>query len=464
MNRLCEVLHRFSLKYLLKFGESMPYGHRKALLNFEDCRTDTYGRLESVCHDCGTVEESNGACRNRACPKCNNSCTKSWIERRKARFPHTSYHHLVFTVPDELRYLARKNQKVFYTALMDAVSNTLIAFGSAPKWVNGKIGFLTVLHTWDTKLNIHPHVHVLLMGGYLNDGGVWVEINRKVMFPHSAMQVRYKTVLLKSLRDAFEEKIPSDFWKRPFVIYSKKAFPGDNNILEYLGQYIKRIGISPSRITHVDKHGVTFKYRQRVKGGPSEYREMTVSGEEFLRRYLQHVLPKGFIRVRYFGLLHPYFKDQLAGIADSIKPPPEMTVEEEPIQFKRCKECRLPMVTTFLLLPSFFGTRKKKGGEFYIKKDDDQDINGNNENITEPAYNKLIESTAVFPSRRLLTPSVAPDGGFPPALTPCDSSARYTHESKTIRKCVTSFFLLSVYSKRYLRIKTNYLTHIKTKY
>jgi len=386
MNLLTEVLRRFGRRYFAEYGDRMLPGHIKALLNFEECRTDTYGKLQSICEGCGIAEESSGACKNRACPKCNNSCTLSWIERQKARFPRTSYHHLVFTVPEELRYLARKNQKIFYTALMDAVSNTLVHFGAAPKWVNGQIGFLSVLHTWDSKLLIHPHVHVLLMGGYLNDRGEWKEVERKVMFPHSAMSVRFKTVFLKSLREAFSEKIPSDIWKLPFVIYSKQNHPGSLNVLEYLGQYIKRIGISPFRIVKVDKHSVTFKYRHRMEDGPSEFREMTVSGFEFLRRYLQHILPKGFIRVRYFGLLHPYFKEELRKIRDLA--PIQSPTLEEPAKAKHCKECRLPMVTTFLILPSFYRRPKKVGGEFYISKVEESI---NDDYMKKPAYNKLIE-------------------------------------------------------------------------
>jgi hypothetical protein len=411
-NLLVDAFLRFGNRYLRLYGESMLPSHRKAFLNFTQCRTETYGKLISACPQCGQCEESSGACRNRACPKCNNSCTQSWIKRQKERFPRIPYHHLVFTVPSELRYLARQNQSVFYEKLMEAVANTLTAFGQSPRWVNGRIGFLSVLHTWDSKLNFHPHVHVLLLGGYLGDDGHFVEVKRKVMFPHSAMQVRYKTVFLNSLKKALNERVPNFFWKLPWVIYSKKTFPGTHNVLDYLGRYIKRIGIAPSRILKVDKHGVEFKYRHRIGKGKSEFKKMRLDGEEFLRRYLQHILPKGFIRVRYYGLLHPYFKEELEGVKKEVEGEKEAEVMEKEDK-KRCSDCRLPMMTSFLILPAFIkrGKKRKKGSEFYINS---VSVEPQKRNDEKTAYNQLIEPTAPFPARGSLS-SVAYVPGEPRA-------------------------------------------------
>ena len=424
---LVEAFVRFGGKYFRKFQDSMLPSHKKALINFTQCRTDTYGKLQSTCTSCGLVVESNGACRNRACPKCNNSCTKAWIARQEARFPRVSYHHLVFTVPSELRYIARQNQAVFYEKLMAAVCNTLTHFGQSQKWVKGRIGFMSVLHTWDSKLNIHPHVHVLLMGGYLEESGQWVEVKRQVMFPHRAMASRFKTVLLKSLRKELEEKIPSSIWKLPFVIYSKKTFPGSRSVLKYLGQYIKRIGIGPSRIVSVDKFGVTFKYRHRLGPEQHEFREMRLSGEEFLRRYHQHILPKGFIRVRYYGLLHPYFKEDLAEIRDA-NGKEKNEIEEEISHCKQCRECKLPMVTTFLLLPVFQRLGMKKGSKFYINTWNNPTDLSNNEIMENPSYNQLLEPTAVLPVMPPACASGPPGRRVPPASTPGGSAARYAEK------------------------------------
>lgn len=282
----------------------MPIGHLKALSNFSNCRTEAYGKFVGACTTCGLVEESHGACRNRACPKCNNAGTSEWIEKAKARLPNTAYFHLVFTVPSELHPVARRNQKVFFEKLMHAVGKTLAAFGRSEKWVQGQIGALSFLHTWDSKLNFHPHVHVLALGGFLRENGEWVELKRKELFPARALSKRFKTVLLKSLREELGENIPSPFWKLPWVVYSKKTLPGSCAVLEYLGRYVKKIGIGASRIQRVDKHGVVIQYRHRLGRESHEWRPMNLSGEEFLRRYLQHVLPKGFVRIRYLGLLH----------------------------------------------------------------------------------------------------------------------------------------------------------------
>jgi len=389
VNKLIDAFTRFAPKYLEKYLDKMPPRHHKALVNFEECRTLKYGLLETACPSCGIVETKRGACRNRACPKCNNSRTEEWIEAAKARLPNVPYFHMVFTVPTELHYIARKNQTVFYDKLMKAVGETLTAFGKSEKWVHGKIGFMTVLHTWDSKLRFHPHVHVLMLGGYQDSTGTFVPIERVNVFPTHALSCRYKTVLLKSLRAELDEKIPSNFWKLPWVVYTKKAFPGTSDVISYLGRYIKRIGIGASRIEKVDKHGVVFRYRHRLNRGESEYRQMRLSGEEFMGRYLQHVLPQGFVRLRYYGLLHTTNTVELEKIKDEYE---EEEIETEKLEPSACKVCAVEMVKVREILP-WWAKARKKGWKFYLYKGVDEK-ESRETTCGAPPYNKLFKPTS----------------------------------------------------------------------
>jgi hypothetical protein len=225
---------------------------------------------------------------------------------------------------------------------------------------------MSVLHTWDSKLHYFPHVHVLMLGGYMDSTGTFVPIERENVFPTRCLSKRFKTVLLKSLREELKENIPSNFWNLAWVVYIKKTFPGTQDVISYLGRYIKRIGIGPSRIERVDKHGVKFRYRHRLNEGKSEFRSMAVSGEEFMRRYLQHILPKGFVRIRYVGLLHPRFAVELGKIKRDNG---EEIIEEEakPVE-SACAVCVVPMVVVKNIRPWWEGWRKRKC-KFYILKE-----------------------------------------------------------------------------------------------
>jgi hypothetical protein len=388
VNRLIAAFNRFAPKYLAKFKANMPPRHQKALLNFKECRTEKYGLLEEACPSCGEVETKRGACRNRACPKCNNSRTQEWIENARARLPNVPYYHLVFTVPSELHYLARQNQSVFYDKLMKAVGHTLNAFGKSEQWVHGKIGFMTVLHTWDSKLRFHPHVHVLMLGGYQDSAGTFVPIERENPFPTRCLSKRFKTVLLKSLRQELGEKIPSHFWKLAWVVYNKKMFPGTGDVVSYLGRYIKRIGIGASRILKVDKHGVEFRYRHRLNRNEHEFRPMRISGEEFMRRYLQHILPNGFVRLRYFGLLHT----SNATALERIKKENEEIIEEKESDSNTCKTCEVAKVTVREIRP-WWAKERKMGWKFYLLKGEEEKGCLDTKNGAPP-YNNLFDRTA----------------------------------------------------------------------
>ena len=436
MNKLAQVFERFGTAYAFKYEDQMPIGHLKALKNISDCRTSSFGKWVGGCTSCGLVEEINGACRNRACPKCNNSRTDEWIAIQKERLPKTAYHHLVFSVPSELRVIARRNQRVFFQRLLWAVSETLIAFGQGDQQVHGQIGFMTVLHTWDSKMNFHPHVHVLMMSGYRDKLGQWVPVDRKHIFPNDALSIMYKTKFLKALRSDLDENIPSSFWELEWVVYTKKEFAGTTHVIEYLGRYVKRLGISSARILSVDKSGVEIKYRHRNSRHNHEWRPMKLSGEEYLRRYLQHVLPKGFVRVRYYGLLNHHQADLLEGIRSQIDGVVKEVEEKEAMEKeeRKCRICMLPLVTLINIVPAFFKARQKKAMKFYIYNRGEKELRTKD---GSSAYNKLIEQTArgrpafrLRESRAGDPPGLSLPGQCPPAVLAAHQHVIRTWEIK----------------------------------
>jgi hypothetical protein len=247
---------------------------------------------------------------------------------------------------------------------------------------------MCVLHTWDSKLGFFPHVHVMMLGGFLNQEGQFERVQRKVVFPNNCLAKWFKTRLLNSLREELGEKIPSSFWKLAWVVYTKKNFASHHNVVEYLGRYIKRIGIGASRIVKVDKGGVVFKVRHRLNRHKSEMREMSVSGEEFLRRYLQHILPKGFVRLRYYGLLHPYWAASLEKIRMENGEEINEEIGEKESEIK-CKACELPLVTVAVIRP-WFERREKWGRKFYTNSTRDPI---SEKEMEKPAHNKLLKPT-----------------------------------------------------------------------
>jgi hypothetical protein len=375
-NKLIKIFNVFGDQYLKQYMNRMPLSHLKTFKDISECRTVTHGLIELACEECGEVHHTFGACRNRACPKCNSLKNHEWIQAICNRFPNVNYYHIVFTVPDDLRYLARQNQEIFYTLLLSSVHNTLRAFSESDKWVNGKTGYMCVLHTWDSRMNIHPHVHVLFMGGYLTDEKEWIPLSKSKVFPNEAMACRFKTVLLKSLRKHFQEKIPSYIWEKKWIVYTKRADTGDSHVIEYLGSYVKRVAIASSRIVEVGDASVTFKYRHYADRNTIEMKEMTVSGFEFLRRYLQHVLPHHFVRVRYFGLMHSAYTeiiDKIKKLNGNVKVSDRHSLKDHTLSFKECATCKKPFLVTMIIFPFYFTNRinndEKYRGKFYNTKE-----------------------------------------------------------------------------------------------
>ena len=248
------------------------------------------------------------SCRNRACPKCHGAQTRAWLDQRRAEMLPVPYFHVTVTVPEELREALRRHQKAGYGALIKLAAGAIVDLARDPRWLGGT-GVLAVLHTWTQRLIFHPHVHCLVSGGGLSDdGAVWKPAGKNFLFPKSALA----RIVRARFRDAFTElcpgiDLPRHVWQIPWVVHIAPWGHGEQAVLDYLARYVFRIAISNNRIVDVDANIVTFRYTDRAaKRQCTE----TVSGHEFMRRFLQHVLPAGFHKVRYYGLWHPSRRHQ----------------------------------------------------------------------------------------------------------------------------------------------------------
>lgn len=304
-------------------GEAYRRTHRlsaaqmRVMGNIEACRTEALGGHVDTCAKCGHKRASYNSCGDRHCPECQSFSQAKWIEARKERILPTGYFHAVFTLPAELRSLARCNPKVVYDTLFKTVSETLLELGNDPKYVGGLLGFTAVLHTWTRELDLHPHLHVIVTaGGLATSGETWIPSKSDFLFPVRVLGKLFRGKFLFALKRAREEgllefaggcldlntkkhfsSLMSKLYDTEWVVYCKKPFAGPDAVFDYLGRYTHRVGISNQRLISFDDKGVKF----HTKNGKTK----TLEPSEFIRRFLMHVLPKGFTKIRHFGLLAP---------------------------------------------------------------------------------------------------------------------------------------------------------------
>jgi len=308
------------------------------------CRTAALGGHLERCDSCGFERPAYNSCRNRHCPKCQSMAKAEWLERRQAELLPVGYYHAVFTLPHLLNPLALCNKKVLFDMLFRAGSETLQAFGRDPKHgLGGKIGFITLLHTWDQQLRFHVHLHCLIPGGALCEGGTrWTSTRDNFLFPVKALAKVFRGKYIAFLREAFQRghlrfPEPADspateegfralvqaLWEKPWVVYAKKPFAGPETVLDYLGRYTHRVAISNHRIMDIAPDAVSFTWRDRADGNRRKL--LTLPAEEFIRRFLLHVLPKGFMRCRHYGFLAARSKaEDLARCRQLLGLPPDI--------------------------------------------------------------------------------------------------------------------------------------------
>lgn len=299
----------------------LPLNILKAMVAIEACRTAELGGHVDECDECGHVRISYNSCRNRHCPKCQTLIKERWLEDRKKDLLPVGYFHVVFTIPEELNYLALTNQKDVYSILFKATSETLLELERDRKYLGAEIGFTSILHTWGQNLMHHPHVHCVVPAGGLSlDGSRWINSKKDFFIPVKVLSRKFRGKFLYYLKKAYysnnlkligdnheliEKHIFQCFidrlYKKEWIVYCKPPFSSAEHVLEYLGRYTHKVAISNNRIVNFENGLVTFKWRDYKDHNKQKF--MTVTAEEFIRRFLMHILPNKFVKIRHYGIL-----------------------------------------------------------------------------------------------------------------------------------------------------------------
>jgi hypothetical protein len=308
---LAQVIDSFGDAFITTYS---PNAYVQRILRaIKFCRTSALGGHVDKCEACGHIRISYNSCRNRHCPKCQNTQREAWIENRKQDLLPAAYFHVVFTVPDTLNGMFLYDPSGMYNLLFRAVWETLAQFSFTK--LHAEAGMIAVLHTWGQNLSLHPHVHCIVPGGGIDYKGNWkpVKISKtgKVyLFPSENLSCVFRGKFIKALQHAHSanKQFIRELYKTHWVVYAKEPFAGPGQVVEYLGRYTHKVAISNHRILSIDESGVKFRY---LDYRDNLQKQMKLSGVEFLRRFCQHILPKGFVRIRYYGLLSATKREQL---------------------------------------------------------------------------------------------------------------------------------------------------------
>ncbi len=285
------------------------------------CRTAVLGGHVDACAACGFLKVSYNSCRDRHCPKCQAARRAEWLETRLERLLPVEYFHVVFTLPEQLQPLALKNRRVIYDLLFRAASQAMLQLAADPKRLGAQVGFTAVLHTWGQNLLFHPHLHCVVTGGGLSlDGTRWVPARRGYLLPVKVLGKLFRGKFLAGLQEAYDagelrltgsvatltepayfRELLTTLYRRNWIVYAKPPFGGPEQVYRYLGRYTHRVAISNGRLVSLENGQVRFRYKDYADG--SKWKVMRLSAEEFLRRFLLHVLPKRFVVIRHYGLL-----------------------------------------------------------------------------------------------------------------------------------------------------------------
>ena len=355
------VLNTCGPAYLAEHQISI--GQAKVWRAITACRTAALGGQVESCNACHATRYVYHSCRNRHCPQCQTRAKEAWIAARRHELLPVPYFHVVFTLPHDLNGLIARHARLIYELILAATSATLTEFAANPRWLGGTPAFTLVLHTWKQDLGRHVHVHALVAGGALTATGAWVTAKRGFLFPVQALSKVFRAKFIAALQVLREngaldrEAADAPSWRtllaqlyaHDWVVYAKQPLGGPAQVLEYLGRYTHRVAISNERIVRIDSDGVAFRVRASNEGNK---RTLPLPGVEFIRRFLLHVLPKGFKRIRHYGLLGPAHKTaHLAAARAALDAPaPDPAVIESVaafmqrvtrIEWGRCPQCQL---------------------------------------------------------------------------------------------------------------------------
>jgi hypothetical protein len=320
---VADIFRQYGEDYRNTHAATMTPGQFNVMRAIENCRTTALGGHLYKCddEDCAHELIAYNSCRNRHCPKCQTLVKARWLEARRAELLPVEYFHHVFTIPDnQLAPIALQNKRVFYNLLFRTVAQTLLEIARDPKHLGADIGFIAVLHTWAQNLMHHPHIHCLVPGGGLStDEKRWISSRPNFFLPVKVLSRYFRKIFLQALQKAFDkgqlqfhgsikhladqqafERLLNTCRKKEWGVYAKQPFAGPQTVLDYLGRYTQRIAISNHRLVDMQNGTVTFKWKDNKQGGVQK--TMTLDAEEFIRRFLLHILPEGFMRVRHYGL------------------------------------------------------------------------------------------------------------------------------------------------------------------
>lgn len=353
---VAHIISRFKESFFAQYCP--PEQVRKAFSHMEQCRTSALGGHVDACPECGDVRISYNSCRDRHCPKCQGKEREEWIQARKEDVLPVKYFHVVFTLPDSLNPLALGHMSETYSSLFQAAWKTLEAF-SRKKEI--QMGMIAILHTWGNNLHYHPHLHCIVPGGGIDTNGVWKDVSganaeNPFLFSVKGMSRMFRAKFVAALGGKVE--IPGQIRKKLFdtewVVYSKAPFKGVDKVIEYLGRYSYRVAISNARIKEVTGSDVTFEYKDYRQNGA--HKLMTLTGEAFLHRFSQHILPAKFVRIRHYGFLSGSNRKKLRSIQQQLNVPCSplkrekkkwtQVCEERWKEYNLCKCCGMAQMIT----------------------------------------------------------------------------------------------------------------------
>jgi len=351
-------------------------GQLKVMSAIERCRSAVLGGHVLCCRDCAQIQISYNSCRNRHCPKCQATAARRWLEARQTELLPVDYYHVVFTLPAAISDIAYQNKAVIYKLLFKTAAETLLRIAADPKHLGAHIGVTAVLHTWGSALTHHPHLHCIVPGGGLSlDGESWVACKSGFFLPVRVLSRLFRRLFLEQLSAAHQAGLlqffgqhqhltdPQDFAnylaplrKIDWVVYAKRPFAGPEAVLAYLSRYTHRVAIANSRLISSDENGVTFKWKDYRAKQSDRHKTMTLTTDEFIRRFLLHVLPDGFHRIRHYGLFANKVRSKhLARARELLQIPPELSDDSTDIEHTTacvylCKSCGTPM----LIIETFY--------------------------------------------------------------------------------------------------------------
>jgi hypothetical protein len=359
---VADIFRRYGESYRQKHGASLSTAQRRVMTAIEVCRTAALGGHLEHCDSCPYERPCYDSCRHRHCPKCQSLARAEWVEKRKTEVLDCQYFHVVFTLPEDIAALAYQNKDLVYGILFRATAETLSTIAADPKHLGAEIGFFAVLHTWGQNLLFHPHLHCVVPGGGISpDGTRWLPCRPGFFLPVRVLSRLFRRLFSAYLQEAFDAgqlhffsslealHSPQDFarylnpiQKQEWVVYAKPPFAGPQQVVDYVGRYTHRVAISNHRLVEIENGQVKFHWRDYRDN--NQQKTMILSAEEFIRRFLLHVLPRGFHRIRYYGFLgNRYRKEKLEHCRQllNMTPPNESSSQPQPREDYRDRYERL---------------------------------------------------------------------------------------------------------------------------